>query len=170
MKSALICGISGQDGAYLARLLLSKGYAVWGTSRDAQVANVSNLVRLGISENIRLLSMAPSDFRSVLTSISKAEPNEVYFLAGQSSVGLSFEQPVETMESITQGTLNLLEALRFFGGNTRFYHASSSESFRRDTHQGRAQRSKLPSVRVAHTVWRKHPHTGSSAITAKPTD
>ncbi len=129
MKSALITGVGGQDGAYLAELLLKKGYTVWGTSRDAQVGNFRNLAKLGIAGEVHLLSMAPSDFRSVLTAITRSEPDEIYHLAGQSSVGLSFEQPVETLESITTGTLNLLEAMRFLGGQMRLYHASSSECF-----------------------------------------
>ncbi|RCK77776.1 MAG: GDP-mannose 4,6-dehydratase [Candidatus Ozemobacter sibiricus] len=129
MKRALICGISGQDGAYLAKLLLSKGYEVWGTSRDAQVTSFSRLTRLGIYDQVHLLSMAPNDFRSVLQALSRSHPQEIYFLAGQSSVGLSFEQPAETLDSILQGTLNLLEAIRFLGEGIRLYHASSSESF-----------------------------------------
>jgi GDPmannose 4,6-dehydratase len=126
---ALICGVSGQDGAYLAQLLLSKKYEVWGTSRDAQISAFQNLRMLGIFEQLHYCSMAPTDFRSVLNALVQVEPDEVYFLAGQSSVGLSFEQPVETLESITVGTLNLLEAIRFLGGRIRFYHASSSECF-----------------------------------------
>lgn len=129
MRKALICGVSGQDGAYLASLLLDKGYQVWGTSRDAQVANFSNLGTLGIRDRVNVLSMAQNDFRSVLSTLSRAEPDEVYFLSGQSSVGLSFDQPAESMESITLGTLNLLEAMRFLGKPMRVYHASSSESF-----------------------------------------
>ncbi len=129
MKKALICGVSGQDGAYLASLLLEKGYQVWGTSRDAQVANFLNLVRLDIRDHVNLLSMAQNDFRSVLSALSRAEPDEVYFLSGQSSVGLSFDQPAESIESMTLGTLNLLEAIRFLGKPIRVYHASSSESF-----------------------------------------
>lgn len=128
-KKALICGIGGQDGAYLARLLLSKGYQVWGTSRDAQMSGFANLSRLGVKERVQLLSMAPSDFRSVLSALARSEPDEVYFLAAQSSVGLSFEQPAETLESISSGALNLLEALRFVGKPIKFYHASSSECF-----------------------------------------
>ncbi|XWK88474.1 MAG: GDP-mannose 4,6-dehydratase [Phormidium sp.] len=129
MKTALICGISGQDGAYLAQLLLNKGYNVWGTSRDAQVSNFDNLVRLKIRDSVKLESMALSDFRSVLQVINKAKPDEIYNLAGQTSVGLSFEQPVETMESVTLGTLNLLEAIRFTGSKIKFYNAGSSECF-----------------------------------------
>jgi GDPmannose 4,6-dehydratase len=129
MKKALICGISGQDGAYLAQLLLSKGYQVTGTSRDAQVGNFQNLRRLGICDQIRLESMALNDFRSVLQITVALEPDEIYNLAGQTSVGMSFQQPVETMESITIGTLNLLEAIRFSGKPIRFYNAGSSECF-----------------------------------------
>lgn len=129
MKKALICGISGQDGAYLAQLLINKGYTVYGTSRDAQMSTFTNLNRLGIKEAVTLLSMSLNDFRSVLQILVKIQPDEVYNLAGQSSVGLSFEQPVETLESIATGTLNLLEAIRFTGGNIKLYNASSSESF-----------------------------------------
>lgn len=129
MKTALICGVSGQDGAYLAQLLLNKDYTVCGTSRDAQVSSFHNLVRLGIREQIKLESVALNDFRSVLQILSKIQPDEVYNLAGQTSVGLSFGQPVETFESITIGTLNLLEAIRFLGQPIKLYNAGSSECF-----------------------------------------
>src|SRR5674476_300819 len=118
---ALVCGVSGQDGAYLARLLFSKGYEVWGTSRDAQATTFHNLTSLGIKDHVKLVSMASNDFRSVLTALKRSEPDEVYFLSGQSSVGLSFEQPVETLESITLGTLNLLEAARFLEKPIKLY-------------------------------------------------
>lgn len=101
---ALNCGVSGQDGAYLARLLLDKGYQVVGTSRDAQSASFSNLRRLVPEGAVQLMSLAPSDFRSVLQTLATAEADEIYLLAGQSSVGLSFEQPMETLESISLGT------------------------------------------------------------------
>ena len=126
---ALICGVSGQDGAYLAALLIEKGYEVYGSSRDAETTSFHNLKKLGISNQVRLVSMALNDFRSVLQAITKICPDEIYNLAGQSSVGLSFEQPVETMESISIGTLNMLEAIRFQGSNVRFYNAGSSECF-----------------------------------------
>ncbi|MEM9089111.1 MAG: GDP-mannose 4,6-dehydratase [Cyanobacteria bacterium P01_F01_bin.53] len=129
MKTALICGISGQDGAYLAKLLCDKGYQVVGTSRDAQISSFSNLRRLGIKEQIKLISMALTDFRSVLQVLNRIRPDEIYNLAGQSSVGLSFEQPVETLESIATGTLNLLEAIRFIDAPIRFYNAGSGECF-----------------------------------------
>ena len=126
---ALICGVSGQDGAYLASLLIGKGYEVFGTSRDVDAASFASLKRLGILKRINLVSMAINDFRSVLQVINKVNPDEIYNLAGQSSVGLSFEQPVETMESISFGTLNLLEAIRFSNPSIKFYNAGSGESF-----------------------------------------
>ena len=129
MKKALICGVSGQDGAYLAQLLLEKGYTVVGTSRDAQVSSFRNLLRLGIREKIQYESLVPTDFRSVLQVISKTQPDEIYNLAGQTSVGLSFDQPVETLESIATGTLNFLEAIRFINVPIKFYNAGSSECF-----------------------------------------
>lgn len=129
MKKALICGISGQDGAYLAKFLLEKGYLVCGTSRDAQVSSFRNLLRLGIREQVKFESLVPTDFRSVLQVINKIKPDEIYNLAGQTSVGLSFEQPVETLESIAAGTLNFLEAIRFIGAPIKFYNAGSSECF-----------------------------------------
>jgi GDPmannose 4,6-dehydratase len=129
MRRALICGISGQDGAYLARFLLEKGYEVWGTSRDAQASAFGNLSHLGILGQVKTVSMAANDFRSVLQAISHSEPHEIYSLAGQSSVGLSFEQPAETLESIATGTLNLLEVIRFLGLPVRFYNAGSGECF-----------------------------------------
>lgn len=129
MKTALICGVSGQDGAYLAKLLLEKGYKVFGGSRDAQMSPFSSLKRLGIRQEVEVVSISINDFRSVLQTLQRTKPDEVYNLAGQSSVGLSFEQPVETLESISIGTLNLLEAIRFTGQPTRFYNAGSSECF-----------------------------------------
>ena len=129
MKKALICGVSGQDGAYLSQLLLKRGYTVCGTSRDAQMSSFQNLIRLGIREQVKLESVSLTDFRSVLQILNKTEPDEVYNLAGQSSVSLSFEQPVETLESISIGTLNLLEAIRFTGAKIKFYNAGSSECF-----------------------------------------
>lgn len=128
-KKALISGISGQDGAYLARLLLENGYEVHGTARDAQMSTFYNLGLLGIREKITFHSVALNDFRSVLQVLTKVQPDEIYNLAGQSSVGLSFDQPVETLESISVGTLNLLEAIRFTGRAIKLYSAGSSECF-----------------------------------------
>lgn len=129
MKKALICGVGGQDGAYLAQFLLERGYNVVGTSRDAQSGRHQNLATLGIENQIAIESMTLNDFRSVLHVLAKVRPDEVYNLAGQSSVSLSFEQPVEALESISTGTLNLLEGIRFLDPAVRLYSAGSSECF-----------------------------------------
>ncbi len=102
---------------------------MFGSSRDAQMSTFSNLKKLGIYDQVIRKSMAHNDFRSVLQVLMQAEPDEVYNLGGQSSVGLSFQQPVETLESICMGTLNLLEAIRFIDRPIRFYNAGSSECF-----------------------------------------
>ncbi len=128
-KTALILGVSGQDGAYLAAFLLERGYRVVGTSRDAQMSSFSNLKRLGIFGRVELESVSLNDFRSVLQVLKKVHPGEVYNLAGQTSVGLSFDQPVESFESISIGTLNLLEAIRFLNIPVHIYNAGSSECF-----------------------------------------
>ena len=129
MKKALIIGVSGQDGAYLARLLLEKGYEVHGTSRDHEVSSFSNLAALGIKDRVNLASMVTSDFRSVLTALQKADADEIYNLAGQTSVGMSFAYPVETFDSILIGTMNLLECIRLLKQPVKFYNAGSSEVF-----------------------------------------
>ncbi len=129
MKKALIIGVSGQDGAYLAKLLLEKGYEVHGTSRDHEVGTFNNLQKLGIKERVRLGSMVTSDFRSVLTALQKADADEIYNLAGQTSVGMSFAYPVETFDSILIGTMNLLECIRLLKRSVKFYNAGSSEVF-----------------------------------------
>ena len=141
-RTALICGVSGQDGSYLAELLLKKGYEVFGTSRDAQGSSFSNLKKLGISDRIKYISMVPEDFRSVLVALRKSKPDEIYYLAGQSSVSLSFEQPAETIQSITIGTLNILEGCRMMDKNIKIYHAGSGECFG-DTN-GEAASEKTP--------------------------
>lgn len=128
-KRALIVGISGQDGAYLAKLLLEKGYDVWGSSRDAQLCKFTGLHSLGIFNAVRVVSMSSVDFRSTLQTIAAVNPIEIYNLSGQSSVGLSFEQPVETLDSISTAVLNILEAIRFINREIRFYNAGSSEAF-----------------------------------------
>jgi GDPmannose 4,6-dehydratase len=128
-KKALIFGVSGQDGAYLSRFLLNKDYKVFGTSRDSQICPFNNLHQLGIREKVITLSAAINDFRSVIQVLKEVKPDEIYNLSGQTSVGLSFEQPVETIESISGGTLNLLEAIRFLGEPIKFYNACSSECF-----------------------------------------
>jgi GDPmannose 4,6-dehydratase len=129
MKKALILGVSGQDGAYLAQLLLTKGYKVIGTSRNLQGTNFCNLTRLGIYDQVSLETLALNDFRSMLGVISSVAPDEIYNLAGQTSVEASFQLPLETMQSISLGTLNLLEAIRFSDKKIRLYNAGSSECF-----------------------------------------
>lgn len=128
-KTALILGVSGQDGAYLAKFLLGKGYIVVGTSRDAQMASFYNLHQLDIREQVQVETVSINDFRSVFQVLNKIKPDEVYNLAGQSSVGLSFNQPMDTYESISVGTLNMLEAIRMLEYPVRFYNAGSSECF-----------------------------------------
>lgn len=128
-RVALVCGVSGQDGTYLAKLLLDKGYEVWGTSRDAPGASFRNLEILGIRNMVRTISLVPEDFRTVFLAIKKSRPDEIYYLAGQSSVGLSFEQPAETIQSTVLGVLNVLEACRLVDHPVRLYHAGSSECF-----------------------------------------
>ncbi|WP_299157333.1 GDP-mannose 4,6-dehydratase [Accumulibacter sp.] len=128
-RKALITGVSGQDGAYLARFLLGQGYVVTGTSRDPSAARLQNLERLGIRDQVTMESMAQNDFQSVVKVLRRVRPDEVYNLAGQSSVNLSFQQPVETLASIGTGVLNLLEAIRFLEHPTRLFSAGSSECY-----------------------------------------
>lgn len=128
-RRALIFGVSGQDGAYLARHLLERGYEVHGTSRDKEMSSFVNLTRLRIREHIRLHSSVLTDFRSVLQVVTDVMPQEIYNLAGQSSVGLSFGQPVETLESTIFGSLNILESMRLLKSAARLYNACSSECF-----------------------------------------
>lgn len=128
-KRALVCGVSGQDGGLLAKLLVCRGYDVFGTSRDAEMSRFDGLVHLDIRDRVHVRSMTLSDFRSVLQVLTEVEPDEIYNLAGQSSVGLSFVQPVETLESVAHGTLNLLEAVRFLSRPVKLYNAASGECF-----------------------------------------
>lgn len=127
--NALIFGVTGQDGAYLAKLLLEKGYTVFGTSRDVAGSARRNPKRLGIDEEIQYLTVDITDYKSILTALKKTEPEEIYNLAGQSSVGISYELPFETIRSFTLGVLNIMEGLRFMGLSSRLFNASSGECF-----------------------------------------
>jgi GDPmannose 4,6-dehydratase len=129
MTRALIFGVSGQDGSYLARLLLAKGYEVHGASRDAEMQRFERLEILGIREGVTVHSASMRDFRDVLQVIDTVRPDEVYNLAGQTSVALSFSQPIEAMESIAQAQLLVLEAIRYLRAPIRLYNACSSECF-----------------------------------------
>jgi GDPmannose 4,6-dehydratase len=126
---ALICGISGQDGAYLARLLLDKGYSVAGTSRDIRGSQRGSLATLGILEQVRLVSMATAEPQNVLDVLRDVGADEIYNLSGQSSVGLSFQQPAETLASIVSANLNILEGMRQLGKPARYFNAGSGEIF-----------------------------------------
>jgi len=127
IKRALIFGVSGQDGTYLSKFLIDKGYEVFGTSRDVENSSFENLKKINIK--IKTYSVAINDYMSVLNVIKSVNPNEIYNLACQSSVSLSFSQPKETIESISIGTLNILEAIRFLDNSIKFYSAGSSECY-----------------------------------------
>ncbi len=139
-KRALIFGITGQDGSYLSKFLIDKGYDVYGTSRDVEKTSFQNHKLLDI--NVESYSVAPNDFMSVLNVIKKVKPDEIYNLSGQSSVGLSFEQPIETFNSISVSNLNILESIRHVDTKIKFYNASSSEMFG-DT-KGKSANEKSP--------------------------
>src|SRR5258707_624234 len=111
MKNALVVGASGQDGAYLCQLLLSRGYQVTGTSRST-ARTALNHETLGISQRVPFVALDPSDYESVVRAVRECSPHEIYNLSGQSSVGVSFEKPVETLNSIVNSTTHLLEAIR----------------------------------------------------------
>lgn len=129
MKIAIITGISGQDGPYLAKLLLEKGYKVIGTVRSYRCANTKNFKYLGIENKIILEELDLLDMANVIRLMQKYQPDEIYNLAAQSSVGLSFEQPIGTFSFNTVSVNNLLENIRLFSQNTKLYQASSSEMY-----------------------------------------
>ncbi len=130
MKRALIVGITGQDGAYLARLLLMRGYQTWGTSRSPDDPRVlSRLDDLGIRKDVTMRELSPQDASATAAIVAEVAPDEVYNLSGQSSVGLSFVEPAATLQSIVLATSNLLEAIRASTRRPRFYSAGSSEAF-----------------------------------------
>ncbi|MBP2834514.1 MULTISPECIES: GDP-mannose 4,6-dehydratase [Dickeya] len=130
-KSAVITGITGQDGAYLAELLLSKGYTVYGTYRRTSSVNFWRIEELGIQNhaNLHLVEYDLTDLSSSIRLLQTSGATEVYNLAAQSFVGVSFEQPVTTAEITGIGPLNLLEAIRIVNPKIRFYQASTSEMF-----------------------------------------
>lgn len=129
MKTAIITGISGQDGPYLAQLLLQKNYKVIGTVRSYRCANTKNFEYLGINGHIVLEELDLSDMANVIRIMQKHKPDEIYNLAAQSSVGLSFDQPIGTFLFNTVSVNNLLESIRLFNPDTKLYQASSSEMY-----------------------------------------
>jgi len=130
-KKALITGITGQDGAYLAQLLLEKGYEVTGTYRRSSSVNFWRIEELGIEAhpNLKLVEYDLTDLSSSIRLMQSAQPDEVYNLAAQSFVGVSFEQPIATASITALGAVNLLEAIRIVNPKARFYQASTSEMF-----------------------------------------
>ena len=131
MKTALITGVTGQDGAYLAQLLLDKGYKVFGTYRHSSAFNFWRLDELGIQKhpNLQLVEYDLTDLGASVSMLQKLQPDGVYNLAAQSFVGVSFDQPSTTAQITGIGALNLLEAIRLVNTKIRFYQASTSEMF-----------------------------------------
>jgi GDPmannose 4,6-dehydratase len=131
MKKTIITGITGQDGAYLAQLILDKGYTVYGTYRRTSSVNFWRIEELGIQNdpNLHLVEYDLTDLGSSIALVQKVEPDEIYNLAAQSFVGVSFEQPGTTAQITGIGALNLLEAIRLTNTKIRFYQASTSEMF-----------------------------------------
>lgn len=128
-KRAMITGITGQDGAYLAKLLLDKGYEVFGAFRRSASLNPWRLEELGVHRDIELVPLELLEFSNILRSIEQVKPDEVYNLGAQSFVGVSFEQPLFTADVDAIGVTRLLEAIRVASPETRFYQASTSEMF-----------------------------------------
>ena len=129
MKTAIITGISGQDGAYLGKLLLQKNYKVIGTVRSLNEFDASRIQYVGIAKDVLIEELDLSEITNVIQLIQKHTPDEVYNLAAQSSVGLSFKQPIGTFSFNTASVNNLLESIRLFCPNIKLYQASSSEMF-----------------------------------------
>jgi GDPmannose 4,6-dehydratase len=127
LKRALITGVNGQDGAYLANLLLNRGYEVIGTLRPT--SNIGRLVELGIQKSVQFVTFESSEFVDVLRLIEKTHPDELYNFASQSFVGSSFDRPIHTGEVNAMGAARLLEAIRIVNPKIRYYQASSSEMF-----------------------------------------
>lgn len=131
MKTAIVTGITGQDGAYLAKLLLEKEYAVYGTYRRTSSVNFWRLEELGVAAHPRLhlVEYDLTDLGATFSLVQRVQPDEIYNLAAQSFVGVSFEQPTTTANITGGGALNLLEAVRLVNPKIRFYQASTSEMF-----------------------------------------
>lgn len=128
-KSALITGISGQDGAYLARLLLDKGYKVFGAQRRGAGISTGRLEELNALDDIELVPIELLEYSNIRQVLEQTRPDEIYNLAAQSFVGTSFDQPLYTGDVDGMGVLRLLEVIRELGGTSKFYQASTSEMF-----------------------------------------
>lgn len=129
MKKALITGIRGQDGAYLSKLLLEKGYEVYGADRRSGESSFWRLKELGVEKNVRIVYMDLLELTNVMREVEKIGPDEVYNLAAQSFVHASFEQPMLTADIDAMGVLRILETIRTIKPDTKFYQASTSEMF-----------------------------------------
>lgn len=131
MKRAIITGITGQDGAYLAQLLLEKGYQVYGTYRRLSSQNFWRIKDLGVDKhpNLKLVEYDLTDLGATIRLLDECEPDEIYNLAAQSFVGVSFKQPNTTAQITGLGALNILEAIRIVNRNIKYYQASTSEMF-----------------------------------------
>jgi GDPmannose 4,6-dehydratase len=128
-KTALITGITGQDGAYLAKFLLEKGYRVHGGIRRSSSTNTWRLAELGIEREIELIDFELMEFATILRVVEKTRPDEIYNLGAQSFVHTSFDYPIYTVETNTLGTVRILETIREVNRDIRFYQASTSEMF-----------------------------------------
>ncbi len=129
MKTAIITGITGQDGAYLSKFLLDKDYRVIGITRSLQQGKLNGLSFLGIENNVELVEANVFDLSNIVRLLEKYQPDEFYNLAAQSSVGLSFEQPIGTLEFNIISVANILEAIRIMKKDIKFYQSSSSEMY-----------------------------------------
>lgn len=141
MRTALVTGVTGQDGAYLSSFLLRKGYSVYGTFRRASTPNFWRLQSLGIHDKVKLIPMDLSDMSSILEALTVAKPDEIYHLAAQSFVGASFDQPLATGEMSGLATTRMLEAMRVVAKDARFYQASTSELFGNSSNEARDESS-----------------------------
>jgi len=150
-KISLISGISGQDGSYLAEFLLEKGYEVWGTVKRNSVAEnqTARLDKIYSQLEGRLIYADLTDLASLISVIQQSQPDEIYNLAAQSHVRISFDQPIYTAQATGIGTLNLLEAVRLTKPNTKIYQASSSEMFGNNIDLDRYQRETTPLTPVS---------------------
>ena len=145
MKTALITGINGQDGSYLSELLLSKGYKVWGVLKRNSVAeNQTARIPDNIFKKLNLVYGDLTDLSSIISVIQKSKPDEIYNLAAQSHVRISFDQPIYTSQVTGLGTLNVLEAVRLTNKKIKIYQASSSEMFGNNIDNDGFQRESTP--------------------------
>lgn len=149
MKKALITGINGQDGSYLSEFLLDKGYTVYGILKRNSVAENQTYRLDDVYDKIKLFYADMTDLSSLINVIQKTHPDEIYNLAAQSHVRISFDQPIYTAQVTGLGTLNLLEAVKLIKPDTKIYQASSSEMFGNSIDDDRFQRETTPMVPVS---------------------